>query len=174
VIATTILFLIKRIGMLAPETTEHESIIRRARPEESQQISDLALRSKAYWDYDAEFIEACRALLTITAEYIATNLVFVLEAQGQIVGFYSLEGKDDGVELENLFVEPSAIGRGYGKHLFQHAVETAKQLGFQHMLIESDPNAELFYQAMGALRIGERASPIRPDRQLPLMRLGLR
>ena len=160
--------------MIAPGTTEPEHIIRQARPEESQQISDLALRSKAYWDYDPAFIAVCRSALTITPEYIAANLVFVLEAQGQILGFYSLEGRDGEVELENLFVEPAMIGRGCGKRLFQHAVEMARQLGFQYMLVESDPNAEPFYQAMGAARIGERASPLRADRRLPLMRLSLR
>jgi GNAT superfamily N-acetyltransferase len=158
---------------MVPGTTEPQRIIRQARPEEAQRISDLALRSKASWGYDAEFMEACRSALTLTPEYITTHLVFVLEAQGQILGFYSLVVRDGELELDNLFVEPSAIGRGYGKCLFQHAVEVAKQRGFHSMLIESEPNAELFYRAMGAVRIAARTSPIGTGRLLPLMKLSL-
>ena len=44
-------------------------------------------------------------------------------------------------------------------------------------MLEADPNAEGFYAAMGAIRIGERKSPaaqeIEPGRTLPLMRVEL-
>jgi GNAT superfamily N-acetyltransferase len=150
-----------------------EAIIRAALPEEAQSISRLALRSKAYWGYDPAFIEDCRPALTLTPEYIAAHPVFVLEAAGQVLGFYSLVGKQSDVELDNLFVEPCAIGRGCGQRLFRHAVEMAQALGFGCMLIESEPNAEGFYQAMGAVRYGERVSPIRADRRLPMLRLVL-
>lgn len=156
-------------------TTNSESqiTIRRAVPEEAQQIGELALRSKAYWGYDAEFIAACRPLLMLPPEYIAAQPVFVLEAQGGIVGFYSLQGAEDEVELDHLFVDPSAIGKGYGTRLFRHAVATAARLGFRRMVIESDPHAEPFYRAMGAVRFGERLSPVGTDRRLPLLSLEL-
>lgn len=41
--------------------------------------------------------------------------VFVLEGEGQILGFYALRPCGDEAELTHLFVEPSAIGCGFGR-----------------------------------------------------------
>src|ERR1044072_1990408 len=100
---------------------------RRASLDEAELLTELALRSKGYWGYDADFLRDCRIDLTLTPEIVASCPVFVLEEQGSIAGFYSLsaEGPQE-VELLHLFVEPRTIGRGFGKLLFQHAVETAR------------------------------------------------
>ena len=151
---------------------DEKVIIRRASPDEARLLSDLALRSKAHWGYTEEFLEACRAELTLSYEYIASSPVFVLEEEGEkLVGFYGLrQGQEEGeAELLYLFLEPSAINRGYGKLLWGHLVETASRLGFRRILIESDPFAEAFYQAMGARRVGTVASTVSPDRRLPLL-----
>jgi GNAT superfamily N-acetyltransferase len=137
-------------------------------------LTELALRSKAHWDYDAEFLEACRAELTIVPEYVASHTIFVLEEKGKLLGFYSLERQaDENVELVHLFVEPDAIGKGYGKLLWTHAVEKSRQLGFHEMIIQSDPFAEAFYLAMGARRVGVIASGVLQGRTLPLLRFSL-
>lgn len=148
--------------------------IRSATEHEASLLTELALRSKGHWGYDAEFLEDCRADLTITPEYIAAHPVFVIEENESIVGFYSLEEQSDAdVELMHLFVEPAAIGGGHGKRLWTHAVKTARQLGFQELVIGSDPQAEAFYKAMGARRVGEVASIVRVGRMLPLLRFTL-
>jgi GNAT superfamily N-acetyltransferase len=150
--------------------------IRRAMPSEAEELTELALRSKGHWGYDAEFLRDCRIDLTLTPEFIISCPVYVLEEQGSIEGFYSLstEGAEEGeVELLHLFVEPRAIGRGFGKLLFRHAVATARRLGFQRLLIGSDPYALKFYEAMGARRVGEVASIVRPGRMLPLLHYSL-
>jgi GNAT superfamily N-acetyltransferase len=148
--------------------------IRQASLNEAELLTELALRSKGHWGYDAEFLRDCRIDLTLTPEFIASSPVFVLEEQGSIAGFYSLSAESaEEVELLHLFVEPATIGRGFGKFLFQHAVETARQLGFQRLLIGSDPFALKFYEAMGARRVGEVASLVRPGRMLPLLHYSL-
>ncbi len=148
--------------------------IRPAASDEAALISDLALRSKAYWDYDEAFIAACRPALTFSPDYITTYPVYVVEMEGRVAGFYSLQPVSaQEVDLDNLFVAPEAIGHGCGKRLWQHAVATARQLGFTHMRIEADPNAEEFYAAMGAETVGSVPSSVWPERQLPLMRFSL-
>lgn len=148
--------------------------IRPAQPEEAPNLSSLALRSKAYWDYSPGFIEAHRDDLTITPDYIQSCPVFVLEEHGNLIGFYALHDLDDGaVDLEYLFVDPEAIGGGYGRKLWQHAVQTAKQFGYRYIFIDSDPYAETFYEAMGAQRIGQSESPVQPGIMQPLMRYTL-
>lgn len=148
--------------------------IRRVTPAEAGAITDLGFRSKAYWGYSPEFMEACREDMTITPEFIASHPVFALEEQGRIMGFYGLLPRTvDLVVLDFLYVDPDAIGRGYGRQLWAHLTETARSLGFRRMEISADPNAEPFYVAMGARRIGETPSTAIPGRMLPLMGVDL-
>jgi N-acetylglutamate synthase-like GNAT family acetyltransferase len=148
-------------------------IIRRARPDEAALLSDLALRSKGHWGYDAAFIEACRDDLTLTAEEIAATTVYVCEADGRVVGFYQLGDEDGDAELANLFVEPAAIGGGVGKALWRHAVALARERGYPAMVVQSDPYAEGFYRAMGMERVGETPSTVFAGRVLPQLRIAL-
>ncbi|MGB8507243.1 MAG: GNAT family N-acetyltransferase [Pyrinomonadaceae bacterium] len=148
--------------------------IRPASAHEAALLTELALRSKAHHGYDEEFIKDCRAELTLTHAYIFKHRVRVAETQdGAVVGFYTLLENDDLLWLDHLYVEPEMIGRGYGKLLWRHAVEEAKASGHRSLRIESDPHAEKFYLAMGAQRIGERASSVRAGRLLPLMHCSL-
>lgn len=71
--------------------------------------------------------------------------------------------------MDGLFVEPDAIGRGVGRRLFEHATAAAASLGFGRLTIDADPNAEPFYVAMGATRIGATPSGSIPGRMLPLL-----
>jgi len=144
--------------------------LRPARADETGLLSELALAAKGHWGYDAGFLEACRAELTVTAEHRAT----VAERADGIVGFYTLDGEPPEVELGMLFVAPAEIGTGVGRVLWTHAVEAAARAGADRLTIESDPHAEGFYLAMGAVRVGEVASGSVPGRTLPLLtyRLG--
>ncbi len=145
-------------------------MIRPAQPGDAPLLTDLALRSKAYWDYNPDFLAACRADLTLTPEIINQNTVNVLVDNDRVVGFYGLFAREeDAVELEYLFIDPDAIGTGYGRQLWLHAIATARELGFETMFINSDPHTEAFYEAMGAKRIGQSESAIWPGRMLPLM-----
>lgn len=147
--------------------------VRRARPGEATRLSELALRSKAHWGYAPAFLDACRRELTLTPAEIATRPVFVLEGRGRILGFYGLERLGAAADLAYMFVEPTAIGRGVGRHLWRHAVDAARRLGTRELSIESDPNALEFYLAMGARRVGDVASTVWPGRTLPLLRFAL-
>jgi GNAT superfamily N-acetyltransferase len=149
--------------------------IRRARPAEADRLSALAFRSKAYWGYDVDFMEACRADLTVSADDLLAEPVYVLDLPGNLVGFYRLRVQGTTtVMLSDLFVEPDAIGQGYGKQLWQHAVATATDLGGEVLALQSDPQAEGFYRAMGAQRAGEAPSTVFPGLLLPFMRFSLR
>jgi ribosomal protein S18 acetylase RimI-like enzyme len=85
---------------------------------------------------------------------------------------YRLTGEPPEGELEDLWLDPELIGRGMGRRLFEHALRIASELGFDSLVIEADPNAEPFYLAMGAARIGDRRSST--GRTLPLLRVATR
>lgn len=150
--------------------------IRRARAEEAALLSALAMASKAYWGYSAEFLEACRDELSVTVEQIQNPrlTICVAETPDRPVGFYCLEQLDDAEqELNALFVAPDHIGRGVGRHLMYHAREAAAGMGARTILIQSDPNAEPFYLSAGAQRVGRLESRSIPGRMLPLFRIRL-
>jgi N-acetylglutamate synthase-like GNAT family acetyltransferase len=132
--------------------------LRRAEPPECEALSELALRSKAYWGYDTAFLEACRSELSIEAADVERLRVTVAEESAEIVGFYALGGAPPEGELMFLFVEPARIGAGIGRILWQHCLVTAARGGLSRIRIESDPFADGFYVAMGATRVGEAAS----------------
>ncbi len=148
--------------------------IRAARADEAGALSDLAFRSKAHWGYSAEFMERSRAELSISPAAISRQPVFVAEAGGVVVGFYSLETlSSEAVELNHLFVDPAHIGQRAGAALLDHAIARARERGARVMVVQSDPHAEGFYRARGAVRVGERPSGSIPGRRLPLLEVAL-
>lgn len=144
--------------------------IRRAVADDAAALGELALRSKAHWGYDAAFIEACRADLSVSAADIQRRAVYVAIVQTEIVGFYELDSQGESAELCKLFIASEWIGRGVGARLWRHAVAEAQQRGVHTIEIQSDPFAEPFYRAMGAQRIGESESTVLAGRMLPQMR----
>jgi ribosomal protein S18 acetylase RimI-like enzyme len=148
-------------------------VLRPARAEEAGTLSELALRSKAQWGYDEQFLEACRADLTLRPEEISRRRVVVAEVAGRIAGFYTVDGAPPEGELGNLWIEPDHLRRGIGRRLWQHAMAAAEDLGFTSILIDAEPNAEGFYRAMGATTVGEVPSTAIPGRMLPQMRIVL-
>ncbi len=147
--------------------------IRRAQPHDRDALAALAFRSKAHWGYDDAFMQRSREALTPSDVYLANDPVFVaVDDRGMAIGFYGFvrEGRD--LWLNDLWVEPAAIRTGAGSALFAHAVETARANGDAAFFIESDPNAEGFYLAMGAARAGERVAAS-SGRVLPVLRYAL-
>ena len=148
-------------------------LMRAARADEAGSLSALAGRSKAYWGYDEAFMEACRDELTVSAAEVTARRATVAEHDGRILGFATLEGRPPQGTLGMLFVDPDSIGKGIGRLLFDHMVVMARDLGFVRLLVDADPNAEPFYVAMGAERIGSTPSGSIPGRTLPLLALHL-
>ena len=150
-----------------------EIAVRRARPEEAESLRELAVRSKGYWGYDERFLAEWRALLTLSAGDLARDPTYVAVTASEIVGFYRLTGSPPEGCLEDLWLEPSRIGHGLGRRLWEHALATARSLGFRALEIDGEPRAEGFYRAMGAERTGERESPLRRGRLLGVFRISL-
>ncbi len=128
------------------------------------------MRSKAHWGYDDAFMEACREELSVTEEELGATNIRVLDNSGQPVGIIRLLIENSQLHLSKLFVDPSMIGTGAGRILYGWAVAQARALGWDNMLIDSDPDASEFYQHMGAKIIGKAPSGSIPGRFIPLLR----
>lgn len=148
-------------------------LIRVARPDEHEEISALALRSKGHWGYSSEFLEACRAELTYDGAQCGSGQMWVAVAESAIVGFSRLDGAPPAGDLAALFVDPIPIGAGYGKALLDHTLRTASADGFARLLLDADPDAEPFYLHFGATRIGTSPSGSIPGRDLPRLEFTL-
>jgi ribosomal protein S18 acetylase RimI-like enzyme len=144
-------------------------VFRAARADETDLLTEVALRSKGYWGYDQEFLDACRTELTFRPEDVVTRRIVVADSPAGIVGFYTIDSEPPSGELGNLWIIPERIGTGLGRRLWHHAVASATAAGYTSLLIEAEPNAAGFYEAMGADRIGEVPSGSVPGRTLPLL-----
>ena len=142
----------------------------RATPEDADALTKIAFDAKRSWDYPESWIEGWRDILTMRPEFIAANAAYVAIENGRPVGFYVLTMEIDDIHLDHLWVLPAAMHRGIGRSLFEHAVAQTRTLGFRLIKIEADPNAEGFYQRMGARRTGISVNHIEGERrELPLL-----
>src|SRR5947207_398162 len=115
--------------------------IRPADATEAILLTALAQEGKRHWGYPDEWLDVWRDELTITPAYITDNLVRCgCIDDGRVVGFYALEAEDIGFRLAHLWLAPSFIGRGVGRRLFDHAAQTASDLGAHELRIDADPN----------------------------------
>lgn len=147
--------------------------ITKANTHDYRVLTDITKKSKAYWGYSDEQMRKWSDLLTITEEYIQNNEVYKLIINQSIVAYYSyFEIEKDSVRLDNLFVSPENIGKGYGKLLMNDFILKIKKSEAQRILLDADPNAQKFYESFGFLKIGEIETSIK-DRFLPIMELKL-
>lgn len=149
-------------------------VIRAARPDEAAALSAIARASKAHWGYEERWLDEWRDDLSLAAERIAANPVFVLESAGERLGFCALAPRGAEWQLEHLWLLPSAIGHGHGRRLFDFAADYAAARGAAALRIDADPYAEPFYLHVGAVRVGEvRADLDDVPRFRPQMRFEL-
>ena len=141
--------------------------IRKAKVEDASPLTHIAFKSKGYWGYSDDFMIAWKDALTITVEDIPSKVIYLLEEDNTIKGFYCLciETK----KLESLFVTPTYIGQGIGKVLWKDILLKATEYGLSSFHFDSDPNAYEFYLKIGAKRIIYVESLVIPGRIYPLM-----
>jgi ribosomal protein S18 acetylase RimI-like enzyme len=141
--------------------------IRRARAQEAEALTRLAIQSEAYWGYDSAYMQQFQSMYAVTESFINSHPVFVLEKGGLITGFYAFQMGKKETSLEFLYIDPSCIGLGYGKLLWDHAVKTAEGLGIKEFVIVTSPQAKGFYLKMGAVLAGEVESLVKKGRMIP-------
>ena len=144
--------------------------IRRAVPNDAPELSHLAQRAKAHWNYPAEWLTAWQAQLTIEPRYLIEHRVLVAESAGRLIGMCALEDRGDWWSLEHVWVDPRNMGQGVGRTLVQQVLDLARAVRPGRVVAEADPNAAGFYRRMGASESGvvPASMPGAPDRVLPV------
>jgi GNAT superfamily N-acetyltransferase len=140
--------------------------IRRAARADCAALTRLMHASSAYRGPYATIL----AGYEVRPEQVETDLVYLAEDEGELLGFYSLVIDDDGAaELDLMFVADAALGRGIGALLFRDMRELARGLGLARVTIVSHPPAEAFYRRQGAVRVGARAPSGRATWERPVL-----
>lgn len=129
-------------------------MIRPPHPDEGERLREIA---KAHWGYPMEWVRHWAGQGDFSAAGLTAKEFFVADEEGQAVGFASLIGRGAVCVLDDLWVEPNAMGRGVGSELFTLAADRARALGARTLEWEAEPNAVGFYERMGGrkLRDGE-------------------
>ncbi|MGE7366402.1 GNAT family N-acetyltransferase [Desemzia incerta] len=113
-------------------------MIRKLQPDEAPPM-DLLLSA----DPSRKIIEA----------YLTRAECFVMENQNQLIGTYILlPTRPETVELVNIAIQENFQNKGIGKQLIRHALERAKEQGFQTLEVGTGNSsiAQLaFYQKCG-------------------------
>jgi GNAT superfamily N-acetyltransferase len=150
------------------------TIIQRATPEQADVLTALTIAAKRHWNYPEKWIQIWLPLLTITADYIRENETWATIESDRCIAYYSLKQDGGFLWLDNLWVLPEFIGQGIGRELLQHALERSRACKSSVLRIEADPNAQVFYEKMGARKIGEVHSEVDGQpRVLPVMEINL-
>ena len=146
-----------------------EIVIEKPKPEDAEELTKVVIASKKHWGYPDRWLDLWRTELQVTPESIRSREFHVGRNRKEVVFIYSVrQTSEKKYELEDCWVAPQYIGKGYGRVLFEHLESTLKSLGCRKLVILSDPNAEGFYLRMGAIRVGEEASKIK-GRVLPIL-----
>jgi len=84
---------------------------------------------------------------------------FKLVQNGQIIGFYIADLVVDELTLQNICIAPNWQGKGLGKQLFKHFLDTAKRLGAMQLWLEvreSNTAAIALYESHDFIETGKR------------------
>ena len=132
-----------------------------ALPEDSDLLTQTALRSKQSWGYSDDLMQLWAEDLAVSKIFIAENNVFKVFDGEQFIGFYGLKiAGETQIELEHLWLLPDKKQQGYGRQLFKHIREQVVQAGQNSFRLTADPNAKPFYDKMGGVIVGKFQSKI--------------
>jgi N-acetylglutamate synthase-like GNAT family acetyltransferase len=143
--------------------------IRSAKVDEYEILTNIAIESESFWDYGSDHIEKFKSVYKVTEEFISNNSTFVIEKDGNIVGFYGFIIENNVHSLEYLYIEPQYINKGYGKLLWNHVVENCDKNSIKGFSIVTSPQTKEFYTKMGAVQVGEIESLVQNGNKIPLL-----
>ncbi len=148
--------------------------IQRAIPSQAEALTQIAFAAKRHWGYPEHWIQLWLPLLTITPEFLEKHETYVAYIDEQPVGFCALSLENEKASVEHLWVLPEYMDQGIGAGLFKCMLSRCKELGARVLEIESDPNAQGFYERMGAVKVGEVVGEVDGQpRILPLLEINL-
>ena len=131
--------------------------IRLAKPADLPAVQECA--DQAYEPYLARIGRKPAPMVADFEGSIASQVLYVLEAETQVAGFIVFYPHDDHVHIENVAVYPKFQGIGHGTKLIEFAEREARRLGFSRVeLYTNEKMTEniAYYPSLGYHEIGRR------------------
>jgi GNAT superfamily N-acetyltransferase len=129
--------------------------IRAAQPADHERLRELTFESKAHWGYEREFVRRWADGLRFEGD----EERWVAEADGDTVAWVALVPPADGVAvLDDLWVDPAAMGQGLGAQLFRFVADRARELGADRLEWGAEPNAIGFYEKLGGRKLRDHVT----------------
>ena len=138
----------------------------RAAAGDAEALRLLAHKSEAHWGYDEKFMAEFDRSFNVTEEFILSNPTFVLREDASPVAFWGLRPDFDTWELEYFYVSSEALGKGYGKHMWEHLTKWCREHEIKRIHFVTSHQAIGFYEKMGATLSGTSKSMI-DGREIP-------
>lgn len=126
---------------------------------------DLAVTKDLFYEYttwlniDLNFQSFAAEMATFPGKYTPPTgeLLLAKSSQGAPIGCVALRGLAQNIcEMKRLFVKDSAKGLGVGKSLVQAVIDSARNLGYKYMRLDSLPSmgaALKLYRSMGFVEV---------------------
>ena len=143
-----------------PHTLPDGTILRNARPGDAEPLTDMILGLAEHLGHRDEVKSSAEQLHEVLFGSDSVVRAFVLEREGRPVGTaiwyrtYSTWEGVYGIFLEDLFVDPSCRGRGYGTVLLSALAETVRINDYARLewqVVESNTGAIRLYNAIGGV-----------------------
>lgn len=141
--------------------------LRPAARSDLEEASALCIRSKASWGYDNQLLAHMSGELTLTHDDLLTDKTQLAFLNGEMIGVAQVGWDRRELFLHKIFISERIFRSGVGRILYAWALNAAREMGADRLVIASDPGAVPFYHAMGALDDGEMASGSVFGRMLP-------
>jgi GNAT superfamily N-acetyltransferase len=127
--------------------------IRQGTKADFERLRAIAVEAKAHWGYDRALVEEWAQGGDFEPESLRARLLYVAEVEGAPVGWAALIPRGEVGWLEDLWIDPAWIGQGLGRALFEHVAAEARARGARRLEWEAEPNAQQFYEHLGAAYI---------------------
>lgn len=140
----------------------------KAQIEEIDILNRISFHSKQHWGYPEEWMELWKEDLLLTERDFEVQQIYKLVLEKMIIGFCAIQELPEVYDVTNLWIEPTQIGKGFGKLLLSFCIEKVVR-NDKPIIVEADPNAEAFYASQGFVTYGQKES-LPKGRFLPVMK----
>ena len=147
-----------------------EIVIRGAELADVDSLGDVFRRSSLSNEGDRPNLLASPDVLEFEPTAVHDRRCRVAIVEGRLVGFATVRPIGDGVELEDLFVDPDWMRQGIGLALVRDATAMARASGVTRIEVTANPHASEFYERAGFVPDGTAHTQFGPA---PRMRLDL-
>jgi GNAT superfamily N-acetyltransferase len=142
--------------------------IRDARPADIDALRDVFRRSSLSNEGDRANLLAHPETLAWAAEPVGEGRTRVAVVDDRVVGFATTSLTTDGLELDDLFVDPDWMRRGVGRALVDDVVSSARRQHNRRVTVTANEHALAFYEHAGFVTVGSAETMFGPAPRMVL------